>query len=274
MKRRTHKKSNISQPKNKKRKEINKSNSYDKIYSNNVNARKNLNCYKIIDIIDLTSSNSVEKEKNIKNMFNPKKAKNKKKSKIKETIINLDEDENGDSIQFDFKKKNKINKKIVKRKASKKNQKKKFTKFKNEEIITVYSLSDSEMNSSFHNFSKNIKSIGDSINNFESNFINFSLDSDFNNNVYINLEKNKNSIINNELIKFLSKKRGKEESETEEEEERVIPHSKKEKEKQMANFSKIKMPNNRNYPKSYSNEKCIDKNMLSKKENIMIKKRY
>ena len=107
------------------------------------------------------------------------------------------------------------------------------------------------MDSSSHNLSKDNKQINDSLYNFESNFINFSIDKDFyskidkenKNESYINLENNKNSNINNELTKFLSKKRGKEEYGTEKE-ERIIHRSKKEKEKQMPNFSKIKLSNN------------------------------
>ena len=282
MKRRIYKKSNKSEKKNKKENKINKSNSFDKIYSYNINERKNINDYDIIDIIDLTSSNSVENENNIKNknILNSKKTKNKKKSKIKETIINLDEDKSDNSIKFDFKKKNKTNKKKVKKNVSKKKPKKNVSKPK-DEIISVYSLSDSEMDSSSHSLSKNNKQVNDSLYNFESNFINFSIDKDFYSNVdnknenenFINLENNKNSIINNELTKFLNRKRGKEKNEKEEE-ERVNHRSKKEKEKEklMPNFSIIKLSNKRNYPKSYSNEKYINKNELSKKEKYNNKK--
>ena len=277
MKRTIYKKPNILEMKNTKENEISNFNSLNKKHLSNASSRKDLNFYNIIETIDLNSSDGddeIENNINNNNFLNAKKAKNIKNSKIKEKFINLDEDENNDLIEFDLNEKYKTNKKMVKKKVSKINQKKNFSKLKNEDIIEEYTLTDSGMNSSSENFSNNnISSINCPSFNFESNFINSSREDDFSNifdnkikneNV-INLGNNRNNIIDNVLTKFLSKKRGKEESEIKEE-DRFTLLSKKEKEKQMPNFSKIKLSNNRNYPKSYTNENWYNKNILSKKE--------
>ena len=194
----------------------------------------------------------------------------------------MDENENDDEIIFGFKRKNKknktnkTNKKKVKKKVSKQNQKKHFSKPKIVEILSDHSINDTEMNFSSDNFSNNNIPMNDSSNNYESNFINLSIDNECKNIVdnenlnknknenIINLENNKNKKIDNELLKLLNKKRGKEEREIEEK-EKFNHHSKKEKEKQMPNFSIIKLSDN-NHPKSYTFEKSTVKNILSKKE--------